>query len=308
MLHRLFTAFLLLSLSLSACTFSLLTPDMPEADTSDGPAIHSITVGEQELSYYESAGTGPTIVLIHGNSASGSSFMKQLTGDLGAKYHLIAMDLPGHGNSADAYSPEDVYSISGYAKIIADFAQAVEATDATFVGWSLGGHVLLEAVHLLPDAKGFVIYGTPPIANPPDLESAFLPNPAMGAAFNPELTAEEKAAFVTAFFRPGYGELPDSFMQDINRTHGIARSLMGASVGAGAYLDEIAIVGEMTQPLAILHGAEEQLVNSDYISTLDMPTLWRGSIQVIDGAGHAPHWEQPDAFSALIDAFVDEVN
>ena len=34
-----------------------------------------------------------------------------------------------------------------------------------------------------------------------------------------------------------------------------------------------------------------------------MPSLWRGQVQVIDAAGHAPHWEAPAAFDALLDAF-----
>jgi pimeloyl-ACP methyl ester carboxylesterase len=37
-----------------------------------------------------------------------------------------------------------------------------------------------------------------------------------------------------------------------------------------------------------------------------MPTLWRGAVQVIPGAGHTPHWETPEAFDALLAAFVNE--
>jgi pimeloyl-ACP methyl ester carboxylesterase len=36
-----------------------------------------------------------------------------------------------------------------------------------------------------------------------------------------------------------------------------------------------------------------------------MPTLWRNSVQVIVGAGHAPQWEKAQAFNALLDAFVE---
>ena len=56
----------------------------------------------------------------------------------------------------------------------------------------------------------------------------------------------------------------------------------------------------------MLQGAEEQLVNAAYIAALKMPTLWRGAVQVIPGAGHTPHWEAPEAFDALLDAFLTE--
>ena len=56
----------------------------------------------------------------------------------------------------------------------------------------------------------------------------------------------------------------------------------------------------------MLHGAEEQLVNGAYFASLTMPTLWRGAVQTIPGAGHAPQWETPQAFDALLEAFVAE--
>ena len=52
----------------------------------------------------------------------------------------------------------------------------------------------------------------------------------------------------------------------------------------------------------VLHGAHEQLINGSYFSALKMPTLWRGKVQIIEGAGHALQWEQPEKFDALIEA------
>jgi pimeloyl-ACP methyl ester carboxylesterase len=38
-----------------------------------------------------------------------------------------------------------------------------------------------------------------------------------------------------------------------------------------------------------------------------MPTLWRGSVQVIDGVGHAPQEEAPDTFAELLDDFIGDL-
>jgi pimeloyl-ACP methyl ester carboxylesterase len=57
------------------------------------------------VSARESTGKGPAIVLLHGNSASSRAFSKQLDGPLGARFHLVALDLPGHGESEDAKDP-----------------------------------------------------------------------------------------------------------------------------------------------------------------------------------------------------------
>jgi pimeloyl-ACP methyl ester carboxylesterase len=65
-------------------------------------------------------------------------------------------------------------------------------------------------------------------------------------------------------------------------------------------------VRSLKVPLAILHGGQEQLINGVYIASLAMPTLWRGAVQTIPSAGHAPQWETPQAFDALLEAFIVE--
>jgi pimeloyl-ACP methyl ester carboxylesterase len=37
-----------------------------------------------------------------------------------------------------------------------------------------------------------------------------------------------------------------------------------------------------------------------------MPTLWRGCVQLVEGAGHSPQWESPGRFDALLSAFVHD--
>ena len=63
---------------------------------------------------------------------------------------------------------------------------------------------------------------------------------------------------------------------------------------------------DLKVPLAVLHGADEQLVNGRYFASLRMPTLWGGVVQTIAGAGHTPQWEAPEAFDALLEAFIEE--
>ena len=260
----------------------------------------------QKIAYYESAGNGRPVMLIHGNSASGLSYQKQLNSAFGETYRVVAMDLPGHGESDPAPEPTD-YSLPGYARAVAETAKALGMEDAVFVGWSLGGHIVLEAHNLLPQAKGFVIFGTPPLAFPPAMETAFLPNPAVNVGFVADVTKEQATAYASSFFAPNSSIDPAPFVADVLRTDGNARANMAASIQPNGYQDEIEIAANLTTPLAILHGAEEQLVNGDYISQLTMPTLWRGEVQMIAGTGHAPHWEQPEMFNTLLEAFLADV-
>src|ERR1700677_4384860 len=61
---------------------------------------HKIAALNGGIAVHESsAGQGPPVVLIHGNSSSSSVFSRQLDGALGERFRLIAVDLPGHGAS-----------------------------------------------------------------------------------------------------------------------------------------------------------------------------------------------------------------
>jgi len=257
------------------------------------------------IAFRESGGKGPAAVLIHGNSSSSRVFSRQLDGPLGERFRLVAVDLPGHGASDDARD-RSAYSLPGHARAVRAVVDALQLSGTVFVGWSLGGHIALEMAPDLPHASGFMIFGTPPLAFPPDMGEAFLPNPAMGVTFSEHIDREQAAAYVASFFKPGFADVPPFFLEDVMRTDGRARSNLRASFAPGGARDEVAVVGDLKVPLAVLHGGEEQLVNGGYFASIAMPTLWRGAVQVIPGAGHTPQWETPQAFDALLAAFIEE--
>lgn len=267
----------------------------------------SVSVGHQPIGYLESAGSGPPVVFVHGNSSSAATWRALLAGPFGQRFRCLAPDLPGHGKSGPAADHAD-YSLPGYAAVLAGFAAATGAGDAVFVGWSLGGHIVLEAVPELPDAAGFVIFGTPPVASAAQMGEAFFPNPAMNVGFTADVSPDDARAYAASFTAPG-SDLPlDEFADDVLRTDGAARAGLIASIGAGRFRDEAAIVAGLDRPLAILHGDGEQLVSLEFLRQTRAPALWRGEVQVIAGAGHAAHQEQPAEFARLLEEFIEDLH
>ena len=270
--------------------------------------LDSLMIDGQQVAFRQSSGSESVVLLIHGNSSSSRAFERQLESDLGRTHRLVALDLPGFGDSQPVSDPDAVLGLQGWARTVVKAAEALGVEDAVLVGWSLGGHVALEALAGLPRCKGVLIFGTPPLAFPPDMGAAFLPNPAMGAGFNATPSEEEMRAYTGAFFAPSYTDAPPFYLEDMRRADGRARAAVAASIRPGGYQDEVEIVRNLRIPLAVVQGEQEQLVGLPYLQGLEMPTLWRGQVQVIQGAGHAPQWEQPALFNSLLAAFAADCN
>lgn len=276
------------------------------ATAASAASFNKVEVGSETVAYYDTGGEKPVIVLVHGNSSSSTSYSKQLHSNLTDHYRLVAIDLPGHGETGISDNPSATYSVTGTAQLIIDFLQQQKIDDGLLVGWSLGGHLVLEVSDDLPNMQGFAIFGTPPVGIPADLANAFLPNPAINLGFAKDLTDAQQDTYVDSFFAPD-AAVPFSFTHDIRTADGNMRQGIAYSIGTGAYQDELAILASMTRPLAIFHGNEEQFVNADYLESLYAPTLWRSGIQKIYAAGHAAHYENPFEFNDLLHKFAQEV-
>ncbi len=231
--------------------------------------------------------------------------MHQLDGDLGRELRLVAIDWPGHGDSGRAADAESTYTLPGYAGVLLEVTRQLDLARAVFLGWSLGGHVVLEAVDALAQAAGFFITGAPPLATAADVPRGLSANPVLGVAFREKSSPAEIRAYLGAFFGPPT-VVPPSFVEDFERTDGTARAVLGASVARNDLRDEVQVVGALTRSLAIVHGALDHVVNRAYFDEVPCPTLWRGAVQDLAGVGHTPQWEAPAAFDALVRDFAND--
>ena len=91
--------------------------------------------------YYEMHGEGQPLVLLHGAlSAIGTSFGKQLP-NLSKERQLIAVEMQGHGHTADIDRPLRYESL---ADDVAALLTRLGLDQADLFGWSLGAGVALQ--------------------------------------------------------------------------------------------------------------------------------------------------------------------
>lgn len=71
---------------------------------------------------------------------------------------LLAVDLPGHGDSADV--DMDEWTVAALGQVVADLVDAEPAEDVVLVGHSMGGAVVMEAARRLDRPAGVVLVDT----------------------------------------------------------------------------------------------------------------------------------------------------
>ena len=87
------------------------------------------------------AGEGEAVVLIHGLGASKASFLPTL-GALAPHHRVIAIDLPGFGDSAKPIA--GAYDAPFFARAVVALLDALGLERASLVGNSMGGRVAIE--------------------------------------------------------------------------------------------------------------------------------------------------------------------
>lgn len=87
------------------------------------------------------------VVLVHGFLSSTISF-RQLLPYLTKKYKVIALDLPGFGQSEKSTS--FIYKLSNYGQLIIDFLDKLNIQDVILIGHSMGGQISMHAAKKAP--------------------------------------------------------------------------------------------------------------------------------------------------------------
>ncbi|MBB6681901.1 alpha/beta hydrolase [Aequorivita sp. 609] len=96
--------------------------------------------------HYNTFGSGPAIVLLHGFLES-STMWKNLIPQLSKQNTVITLDFPGHGNSEVI---SDIHSMELMAEVVDEILKTLKITSATFIGHSMGGYIALAYVEKFP--------------------------------------------------------------------------------------------------------------------------------------------------------------
>jgi pimeloyl-ACP methyl ester carboxylesterase len=130
------------------------------------------SIGGQPL-YYEVHGSdvhagGRALVLLHGGLLTIGLSFGPLLGPLAAARPVIAVELQGHGRTADTGRP---MTIEALASDVVELLDQLEITEADLFGFSLGGLVACAVAAAAPTRVGRLIVASADPHRPPGRES-----------------------------------------------------------------------------------------------------------------------------------------
>lgn len=275
--------------------------------------VQHIEVNGVDIAFVDSGGDKPPLVMVHGLS-SYHSFWEHQIPHYAQRYRVIALDLPGYGQSG---RPDAPYTPPWFAEVVADWMTAVGVEHAPIMAHSMGAQISLTLA----------------LAHPERVDALVLAGPAGFERFTPgeadfikgywtesqalKATEQElRASFTSIVFnRPDEGV--ERLLEERVRM-GRGEAFRGTSVAVSrsvaGMLDHPVLdrLGELTVPTLIVYGTDDRMIPNPVfhggrtraIAEAAKASISGAQLAMLRGAGHTVHHDDPDGFHRAADTFL----
>ena len=257
---------------------------------------------------------GLPILFIHGWSQSHLSWSRQMESSLADHFRVVAFDLRGHGASD---KPTNGYAESTtWAQDVQAVIEALSLERPLLVGWSYGGLILNDYVRQQGEGG---IAGLCYVGAATDLGVAtsypFLgstwnglmpqePASVAGTVFTED--AEEIAKAMRLFVRGCFAEPPsptdEAMMLGVNLEcpSRVRAALFNRAVQNDDLLPNLSV------PVLVIHGTADEVVRVETGRHIAQQVPHARIIE-LPGLGHAPFWEDSEAFNRELGTFANSL-
>jgi pimeloyl-ACP methyl ester carboxylesterase len=265
-----------------------------------------VPVGDVQLHVREAGPTdGPPVLLIHGASANAREWDGTVVPAFADKARLIMVDRPGHGFSK---RPRKAERLGVQAGLMAGLLHQLGIARASVVAHSYGAAVALRLALDFPDRVARLTL-LAPASHPYPGGNAWHAHlaawPVLGPLFVrtvvPMVGPKRMPGAITNSFAPG--PVPERYAEITQA----ALSLRPASFRANAR-DIIATqeefglqaprYGEITAPTTVITADKDRVVWPKIHALALVAEIPGARLITTAGAGHMPHWQQPDVVVA----------
>ena len=259
--------------------------------------------------YYEVEGEGRPIVFVHGWSASGKFYARNVEG-LKDRYKVVTVDLRGHGRSSKG---TDGYTIDRLAQDVHEVVEALGLEGVFLLGWSMGGPTVLSYWKQFGKERGHLaalglIDMTPYPFHPGDWNSHGLKN-FNAEGFNAFATGftYNHEAFVNGFVKKMFvdGTLPEELNWIVPECMKLLPHIGVALYGDYCYSDYTDVLPTISVPVLVTpcdSGIFPKSVAQGEWIAAQCPN---GKNVPFYKGGHMLFWVEAEKFNAAVAEFFD---
>lgn len=280
--------------SLLIASTPILAQTAPEPKSLPANKNGMIKVGTGEL-YYEMAGNGPTVVLLHAGLLDSRMWDGQFE-SLAKKFTVVRYDARGHGKSSVPDGP------FAHFKDLQLLLNGLGIKKATLVGLSLGARTALDFALAYPDMVEAIV-AVSPGASGVDFKDAVILEDMKGS--QEAIKKQDWDGFIE-FFQRAWTDGPKRQPSDVDpavreRVRVMARENLEKGRSAKGRIAELGAfprLAELKVPILVIVG---QLDSSDIHAVADaLVEKANAKKVVVEGAGHMVNLEKPKEFDRLV--------
>ncbi|HEX6715975.1 MAG TPA: alpha/beta hydrolase [Pyrinomonadaceae bacterium] len=267
------------------------------ASLANAQTAKETTVFGQKIHYIE-AGSGPTVILLHGLGGSSQAWQFNI-GPLAEKFHVYAPDQIGFGKSD---KPLVNYRIRTYVDFLDEFCKQLKIERASLVGNSMGGWIAAAFTAAFPDrVDKLVLEDAAGYAPPKDLDMRTL------FALNPTTREGMKLLAAKVFYNKAFitdAAIDQAIAARLAAGDGYTINSITESILRGEdFLDDT--VKTIKRPTLIVWGREDGLTPVSDSARFNKD-IAGSKVVVIDQCGHVPNLEKAGEFNAAVIKFLGE--
>ena len=261
--------------------------------------------------HYVEAGEGPHLVLVHGLGASHVTWYENIQPLADAGFHVLAPDLPGHG---DSDKPKSInYDPPAGANLLDSFLKAIDVRRAALVGNSAGG--LVSALYALDHphrVDRLILVAAGGLGREMTWFLRLCSLPVLGEiVYQPWLQSMGQLNRKMLFHRPP--DSADEVFSELDRVRSLPGSRQAtlrsirSSINYWGLREQRFILdrlSQLTMPVLTVWGENDLILPVEHASSV-REALPSSLVKIIPECGHWPHMEKADEFNQLLTLFME---
>ena len=257
--------------------------------------------------------TLPGMLFLHGLGQSHLSFARQLHGALAERFHLVAFDLRGHGNSGKPWEEGAYANGRLWADDVHNIIAATGLVRPLIVAWSYGTLVIADYIRQYGTGglSGIVMIGalgglvsSASSTRDPKVVATLRELHEMSGNAGLENTLKASRAvvpFLTA--RP----IPRAWTLTCETVNAMVPPFARTPMTARMAPDNSDLIARIDAPMMLMAGSEDRGTPEALMQTLAGTLPHGAAISVYAGCGHSPFAEDPDRFNKELAAFATKL-